>query len=260
MWWDRSKPLEVYLSERRLGVAWRASVPATWIDSANLDEALARLGDWLSADETSGIGRVRVWLSASLARPYMMGASIGARSQREAHILATTMASDTTGLAGASRVWLDRWREDRPALAVAIPEAVWQQLHAGVALADGARARASNGLRRRSLAVASVRPWWNLPFDHLLDECRRDSSRLGWTLNEGDGLLHGVIERGQLVEIGFDRPGPHDPTGGMLRRRLQANWGSSVPVRDLVFDASTALAPGSPHAIGAWHDAVGVPA
>lgn len=257
MWWDRSKPAEVYLADHRVGMALAPSTAPRWFDTADLDESLQRLAVWLASEEAAGVGKLRAWLSGSLARPYLVPAASGARNPREAHALAAAMAPDATGVSGDLRVWLDRWRADRPTPAVAIAETVWQRLHASVAAAHDLRRDASNGRRRPTLTVASVRPWWNLPVDRLLQDSRRDASRIGWSLVEGDGLLHGVIDGGQVVEIDFDRPGAHDASGDMLRRRLQANWGAGTRARDLAFDPAMAVAPASTHAIGSWRDLSG---
>ncbi len=256
MWWDRSEPLEVYLSDNAVGRGATAAVPAQWVETSGLDDSLQHVGGWLDPAIAPQVRRVRVWLSASLTWPYLVPATSGARNKREVQALATAMPRDATGIAGEVRLWLERWRVGEPTLAVAMPTGVWQGLHDVVKGGNALRTTMRGKLRASAIEIVSVRPWWNLPFDALLAESRGDASRVGWTLSEGAGLLHGVIDRGSVVEIGFDRPGHHDPTGDLFRRRLQVNWGV-IPVRHLRFEPNASGGEASPLPVGAWRDAAG---
>lgn len=256
MWWDRSEPLEVYLSDNAAGRGATAAAPAHWAETSGLDDSLQLVAGWLDPAVAPHLRRVRVWLSASLAWPYLVPAASGARNKREVQALATAMARDATGISGEVRLWLERWRIGEPTLAVAMPAAVWQGLHDVARTGTALRRTLRGKVRASAIEIVSVRPWWNLPFDALLAESRNKASRFGWTLSEGAGILHGVVDRGSVVEIGFDRPGPHDPTGDLFRRRLQVNWGV-VPGRHLRFERYASSGEASPLPIGAWRDAPG---
>lgn len=60
-----------------------------------------------------------VWLSASLARPFLMPVVQGLKRWSEVEAMAHGMAESATQLHGPLHVWLGRWRGDRPTLAVA---------------------------------------------------------------------------------------------------------------------------------------------
>lgn len=238
MWWDRSKALEVYLSDREVGWGFPSAAPARWLDSTGLDESLQQVATRLSSGAVPAVSKLRIWLSSSLAQPFLVPAASGARNRREAHAVALAMAPDATGIGGQARVWLDRWRPGESTLVVAMPEDVWKRMH--------------ELLAARRIKIVSVRPWWNLPFDELIEECRRDAARIGWSLADGGGILHGVIDRGSVVDVGFDRPGPHDPTGGLLKRRLRVGWGDVAVTRHLTLDRQPGRTGTQTHAIGGW--------
>ncbi len=256
MWWDRSEPLEVYLSDDALGRRATAAAPAQWVETSGLDDAIRHLSAWLDPALAPDVRRVRVWLSTSLAWPYLVPAASGARNQREVQALAKAMARDATGIDEEVRLWLERWRAGEPTLAVAMPVGVWQGLHDVVKAGNALRTTMRGKVRASAIEIVSVRPWWNLPFDALLAESRNEANRIGWTLSEGAGLLHGVVDRGSVVEIGFDRPGLHDSSGDLFRRRLQVNWGV-VPARHLCFERHAGGGEPSPLPIGAWRDVPG---
>jgi hypothetical protein len=257
VWWDRSEPLEVYLSESAVGRAATSTAPAHWVETSGLDVSLQHMATWLDAGGAPDVRRVRVWLSASLARPCLVSAASGARNKREAHALAAAMARDATGIDGEVRLWLDRWRPGESMLAVAIPAEVWNGLQDVVGARNALRAAMPRNLRSPAVELVSLRPWWNLPFDALIAESRSDASRVAWSLSEGAGILHGVIERGSVTEIGFDRPGLHDPTGVLLRRRLQVNWGVTSTAQHLLFERHASGSETPPLPIGAWRRVAG---
>ena len=257
MWWVRSEPLEVYLSDDVVGRGSASASPVQWMETSGLDDSLRHVAAWLDASAAPDVRRVRVWLSESLARPYLVPADSGARNTREARALATAMASDATGVDGDVRLWLDRWRVGESTLAVAMPTRVWEGVHDIIRARNASRTTAPRKGRAPAIEIASVRPWWNLPLDALLAESRRDASRIGWSLSHGDSVLHGVVDRGLVVDFGIDRAGPHDPTGSLLRRRLQVNWGVAAAARHLLFEQYPSSADAQPLPIGAWRDAAG---
>ena len=252
MWWDRSEPLEIYLSQVAVGRGATPASAAQWVETSGLDDSLRHVAAWLEPAVAARTRRVRVWLSAALARPFIVPGTAGARTKHEAHALATAMAPDATGIDGEGRLWLDRWRLGEPTLGVAMPVDIWRELHDIVEARNAARTARSS-----AIGIASVRPWWNLAFDAVLAESRGEAVRVGWSLCDGAGILHGVVERGSVVEIGFDRQGPHDPAGDLLRRRLQVNWGVNTAVRHLQFERAAAGDGTRLLPIGAWRSLPG---
>ena len=257
MWWDRSEPLEIYLSDCVVGFGATGAKPGHWNETSGLEHSLRQAAERLSPAAAPDTRRLRIWLGAGVARPYVVPASSGARSKHEARVLATAMASDATGIDGDVRLWLDHWRVGEATLAVAMPASVWQGLQAIVTTRNASRGDTPRKGRMPAMAIASVRPWWNLPFDELIAQSRSDGSRLGWSLSEGAGILHGVIDRGTVAEIGYDTPGPHDPTGDLLRRRLQVNWGAATVARHLSFERQEGGAEAQGLPVGAWREAAG---
>ncbi len=235
MWWDRSELAEVYLSPTCVGLANRRMDSASWIETDGLDDGIARLAGALAHAPLQFCGRVRVWLGSALARPLMLSAASGARNREEARGLATLLAPDATGLDGAVRVWVNAWQPNRGGLAVAMPENVWTALHGAIDQALIERARARHKDAARSLELVSVRPWWNQAMDAVIEDSGKEGSCIGWSLTEGSGVVHGIVDKGTPVEAGFDLLGEHDVDGALLRRRLQVNWNATTASRHLEF-------------------------
>jgi hypothetical protein len=233
--WVRSEQAEIYLSSDCVGLrSDRASVP-DWVDVPDLDAGLARIADALTQVPMQSCGRVRIWLGSTLARPLMLTASAGARNRDEAKALAGMLAADATGFVEPVRVWANAWRPKRGGMAVVMPERVWTALNAAVDEARNQRAKVRGREISRSLELISVRPWWNQAVDAMLAESARDSNRIGWSLAEADGVVHGIVDNGEVVEAGFDAIGPHDADGSLLRRRLAVNWEGVGMARHLAF-------------------------
>ncbi len=235
MWWDRSELAEVYLSPTCIGLASRRADSASWIETDGLDDGIARLAEALMQDPLQSCGRVRVWLGSALARPLLLSANSGARNRGEAKGLATMLAPDATGLDGPVRVWANAWRRNRGGLVVVMPESVWTALHGAIDQVRTERARARHKDAARSIELVSVRPWWNQAMDAVIEDSGKEDSCIGWSLTEGSGVVHGIVDKGTPVEAGFDLLGEHDVDGALLRRRLQVNWNATTASRHLEF-------------------------
>ena len=235
MWWDRSELAEVYLAPRCIGLASRRAGASSWIETQGVDDGLARLAEALRQAPLQSCGRLRVWLASALARPLILSAASGARNRDEAKGLATMLVPDATGFDEPVRVWANAWRVNRGGLAVAMPAGLWTALHGVVDQARDERGRARRQDVARSLELTSVRPWWNHAIDAVIADSARDASRIGWSLAEGRGVVHGIVDKGRPVEAGFDLLGAHDVDGLLLRRRLQVNWDTVAASRHLDF-------------------------
>ena len=249
MWWDRSELAEVYLSSSCIGLASGRVGSTRWIDTDGLVDGIAHLVDALTNGPLRSCGRVRIWLGAELARPLVLSSTSGARTREEAKALATMQAPGVTGLEGPFRVWANAWRRSRGGLAVVMPNGAWTALLGAIDQVRAERARALNKDAARSLKLVSVRPWWNQVIDAVIADCAGEGRTLGWSLTEGGGVVHGIVDNGSPVEVGFDLLGPHDGDGALLRRRLQVNWDVIASPRHLEFARQ---GEGVPAAIGSW--------
>jgi len=224
--WARSRAMEFYLGRTLVGCRTPTDDASDrWIDVANLDEGLSRLGECMSASPLPVRGRV--WLGSTLARPFVVPADGGARNSGEAHELAEAIAGDLTGLDGDLKVWLAPWQGGRATLAAASPQYVLS------ALAKAAAAR-------RGQRVASVRPWWNQVFDAVHDRSRAQVRSIGWTLAEPDGLVQGRAASGDVVEATFEARTTHDPDATLARRRLAIGWSEVDEIEHFEFADETA--------------------
>lgn len=98
----------------------------------------------LKADK---IRRVAVWLSGGMARPFLIPVVQGIKRWREVEQLAGALAPEATHMQdGPLSVWIGRWHEDKPTLAVATEQALHQTLMA---------LKASHGVR-----VERISPVW----------------------------------------------------------------------------------------------------
>ncbi len=254
MWWARSELAEVYLSQSCIGLASGRAGAARWIDVRNLDEALARLAEALTQSPLQSCEHVRIWLASTLARPLMLSAASGARNRDEAKGLAAMLAADATGFDEPLRVWANAWRMNRGGMTVVTPERIWAALNGVIDQERKRRDRTRSKEVARTLELTSVRPWWNHVIDAVIAESSRDASRIGWSLAENGGVVHGIVDKGESVEAGFDLLGAHDTDGALLRRRLMINWEGLGLSRHLEFapdgESTKAL-------LGGWREAPG---
>ncbi len=254
MWWDRSELAEIYLSPRCIGMVSRRAGVASWTETQGLEEGLEGLAKAMRQPPLQSCGRVRVWLGSALARPLTLSATSGARSREEAKGLATMLAADATGFDEPVRVWTNAWRVNRGGLAVVMPQSLWAALNKLVEQERDSRRRVRSKDVARSLELTSVRPWWNHAIDAVIADSTRDATRIGWSFAQDGGVVHGIVDKGQPIEAGFDLLGTHDADGSLLRRRLQVNWDAVAASRHLEFvrDGDTA-----PAALGAWRELSG---
>lgn len=87
--------------------------------------------------------QLEIWLSGSLARPYLVPAVQGLKRWSEVEAMANSLAESATQQEGPLHVWLGRWRGDQPMLAVACPLPLMTALH---------DLKSSHGLRVKSIA------------------------------------------------------------------------------------------------------------
>ena len=251
MWWDRSELVDVYLSPTCIGFASGSVSVTSWIETQDLDDGMARLAQALSQAPLQSCGRVRVWLASALARPLMLSPTSGARNRQEAKSLATMLAPDATGFDEPVRVWANAWRANRGGLAVVMSDRIWAALHHAADQARDKRRQGRHTEVARSLELVSVRPWWNQVLDVVLAESLGKATRIGWSLSEGRGVVHGIVDNGNPVEAGFDLLGAHDADGALLRRRLEVNWNAGGASKHFDFSRT---GNDSVAALGCWRE------
>ena len=237
MWSVGSRRIEVYLGRDVLGVRQVDAAPH-WHATSSVAESLGALREFLIA--RSQRNRImRVWLSASLARPFVVAADCGALGQQELQAVADSMAVGSTDLRGNLRVWTDVWRARQPCAAVAVEAELLEALRSISA--------------KSGCTLDSVKPWWNLvqqvaPFD----KARRGEAVLLWSVGERDGLTLGVVKGGRTVSLDGYGPSPYDPQFAQLRLRASLSagapswqWHADADLRDQLGSSSLP--------IGAWH-------
>lgn len=156
MWWAGSCPIHVYLGERLAGVSM-PSQPDAWVEVDSVSNG------WRWADESVRFGSkegawrraVHIWLSGSLARPFMLPELPGVRTEDEARKIAESLAAEETGLVGDCVVRLDRWSKSGSTLGTAMSSEVWGMLF------------------EKSTSIGtpqSVSPWWCIALNQALNQ------------------------------------------------------------------------------------------
>jgi hypothetical protein len=141
--WAGSKLLDVYLGTRAVAICDDMEVllaePVQGFE-AGLSSTQQRLVEY------SKKLRVRVWLSGGLCRPFLLPTLPGIHGANETLRVATKLANERTGLAGACQVWLETNMRSESRVAVAVARVTLNRLQVGL----GNRCR-----------IDSVRPWWS---------------------------------------------------------------------------------------------------
>ena len=139
---NKTRPRDLYLGTR--AAAWCDSAGTTVTASVEGFEAALSWTQAQLADKGYS-GRLRIWLSGGLCRPFLLPDFPGVRDDKEIQRVATRLASERTGLAGDCKVWLDGARRGEARVGVAVEQEKLSRLHDAL----GARWR-----------IAAVQPWW----------------------------------------------------------------------------------------------------
>lgn len=105
------------------------------------------------AQEVPLAGRMRVWVSGALARPFVIQPESAARTVQERKMIGIALAKQSGALTGSPQVWVEPFPRHPRSLCVAMDSELLQQLH-GTASATG-------------MSLKSVRPTWNRILDVL---------------------------------------------------------------------------------------------
>lgn len=111
MLWAGSKPRDLYLGTRAVAICDGADVllsaPVQGF-AAGVSQAQSHLA------KAPLTGRLRVWLSGGLCRPFLLPDLPGIHGAAETLRVASRLASERTGLGSDCRVWLDAPRRGSP--------------------------------------------------------------------------------------------------------------------------------------------------
>lgn len=207
MWSAGSECAHVYVGQSIAGGLRRAdgqSRSVRWSPTSSPLQGWEEAVDWLSQPLPAGaaVRRARVWLSGSLARPFMFGPVEGLRHEREAIDLAHSLAPEATGMAGPCLVWLDSWLPGGSCVAIAIEREL--------------RDAIESFAKKRHLRLASLRPWWA----GVLDESVGSPDPCQMLAIEDTDSLTVISGRGKVDSIGtYLPPPPATERAAILARR-----------------------------------------
>ncbi len=183
----------------------------------NFEQALASLAE-LRRGRWSARPSASVWMSGSLAPPFLMEGGLGLRSAREAMSVAQSIAASVARPApgptaesihpGAARtapelaIWLQPWQAGRRLLGVAI----------STELRDGMEALAhTHAVRLRGIA-----PWWMLALNSVVE--RRGTSAMV-AVEDTDALtLLGLNRQKLTLAETFVRPDTEPQLHALIKR------------------------------------------
>lgn len=239
MWWAGSEAAQVYLGPASVGVWSPASSDAgvQWRSAASAQEGWAQgIELLLQLEPRPRRRRVAVWLSGTLARPFIFEPVQGLRRWSEALQVAAGLAPEATGLDGPCEVWLDGWAPGKPCIAIAI---------------DGGLRDAIESLARsRNVRLTALRPWWVAALNEAV---RKEAVTMRLlAVEEPDALtvLCGADAGSTAAASYAPRPDPAQTDALLTRALLAANVSAadglratiqdSTPDRDGVVDVWTA--------------------
>jgi hypothetical protein len=180
--------MDIFLGRSVLGVCTLGK-PARWFDVSNAFEGWDR-----AQQEIESMGgkhkakvRTRVWLSGSLARPFMLPVLPGLTRAQDALKVAQTMCAEATGLADPCRLWLDDWVKDQACLAVAMEQSLVDAVEAGAGKAK--------------FVLESLRPWWSEALRESLSLAEHPSLL---AIDDGEALtVLGASKQGFTTAVGY---------------------------------------------------------
>jgi len=148
------EPIDVYVGAHETWVSMRdkRGRRTEHMDPlAGATETLKQLG---TGNRSWRRPRIRIWLSGSLARPFVVGPVAGLRGEADSLALARSLVQERTGLTEPVSVWLDGSPARRAVLAVA----------SEARLIEGLTAAS----RQYKVKIVSMRPWWTWAQQDLL--------------------------------------------------------------------------------------------
>lgn len=237
MSWVGSEVADLYLGSGAVALA-RPGQAVQW---AEHDDAAGSLR--ASFQELAGSKRhrwfrptVRMWLSAALARPFLLQPLGGLKGRSESEAMAEATAPEATGFDEPCAVWLAAVPRQQPTVAVAMPVAL-RQASADMASELGVK-------------LHSLRPWWSRALDEHLQSA--PDAAEPFAASDTDGLIL-LASAGDgtwaLAEAFTPSPAP-DQRHGLVARRLFACGLQSISVCEATMaEGSAVSAQPWPHVI-----------
>lgn len=207
MWSAGSDTIDVFLGRNRFGVQRRGE-HARWETGS---DSLESLGDALDSVQGSRGVSVRIWLSGSLARPFVLPPLQGLTTWADAQAVAAARASEETGLDAPCCVSIDRWKAGAPVGCVAMEEAL--------------RASILTLLVTRKVRIAGIRPWWAAV---LCDRATHARSLALLTVDDGESLVVLAGEKDGLDMACCYTPAPDTIQRASLVQRILSAGGQGA--------------------------------
>ena len=215
MWSVGTERWDLYLGESQSGLAKVGAAPHWQPHVDPTSELEARLHAIASSSRKRWTRpTVAVWLSGSLARPFLLAPVAGLRGRREALALAQAAAAEATGIGGEVAVWFDQVPTTHATVAVAMPASL--------------RTVALELCKAHRVQLGSLRPWWALALEFAND-------------NSPPQALFAAEDTDSLVLLGWDRsnwtsadacvPGPLPVQEASLIARRAFVAGVATPLR-----------------------------
>lgn len=241
MWWAGSESVHIFLGRTRVGMQVFGGGPAQWEVGRSASDL------WMAALEEIRARRrvsVRIWLSGSVARPFILPAVQGLGTLADARMVAATRAPEETGLVGPCCVSMDVWRPGEPAMCVAMEEGLRKAIEAGE---DAKKVR-----------VVGIRPWWAAV---LCDPACEANSLSILTVDDGESLV-ALAGLDQQIEVASTYVPVLDDLqrAALMQRVISATGRSNARRRHASFAAAPEATPASGNAsqcpfTATWQDA-----
>jgi hypothetical protein len=241
VWSAGSDTWDIYLGTAVAAAATAGQAPR-WLPHANPAEAVAALLGQAGAAPGWLRPSVRLWLSAALARPFVLEPVQGVVSHLEVSALALARAPAATGLAAACLVSVDASNPGQgPKLAAAMPA----DLHAAVMLAA----------KRARVRIKSMRPWWALALEQACQLQGRGLQMLVLRDTDASLLLAETAGQWARADAYLPQPTPEEERALAARYALAQGLGSELQRHGVLAQKPTANNPqGRLHsaATGSW--------
>ncbi|KPC55346.1 hypothetical protein [Amantichitinum ursilacus] len=234
MWLARSKQLEIYLGQTLVGIRCPEASEAQWWPLALAADGLTELIARAAILRPAG-AQARIWLSAALARPFVLPADRGASNAMELQALANLIGGDLMSPPAVPKVWSSGRTGRADQLAAVMDRHLFDALIARFA--------------EVGVTLGAISPWWEAALQADPETPQRAKKREWlrpapgaienatpkiWALHEPDGFTLLAYRSGQPCFAQTEEVLPHDPDWQLYQRRvLMAEGWSSAQLRSV---------------------------
>jgi hypothetical protein len=225
--WAGSEVWDLYLGVASHGLA-RSGQACAWAAHDTAVAGVATALRSLRAQHAAWVPpRIRVWLSGSLARPFVLAPVAGLKGQSEGVAIAKAMAAEATGLDSDCEVWLAGTPLSAAVVSVAMPR---QLRYAVVAAAQAENVR-----------LHSLRPWWCAALTDVLNE---DAATALFAAQDTDAVTVLTAQGNEWLSADTYAPVPAGAElEALITRRLFATGGEFAAARRVRLSKSLAALP-----------------